>query len=132
MLIRRHPSRQRVKIWDLEKFVSRILSYRPPACGEAPPRLLFPSRMLLVGFNQQWTQKEQEIKQKRKSLCSLKLSESENKIINMVNIFFFFFQFLHLYFIYYKYRTYYYKFTISQINEMQSCLLLSLPFLFVH
>ena len=46
--------------------------------------------------------------------------------------FFFFFPFLHLYFIYYKYRTYYYKFTISQNNEIQSCLLLSLPFLFVH
>ena len=46
--------------------------------------------------------------------------------------FFFFFQFLHLYFIYYKYRTYYYKFTISQNNEMQSCLLLSLPFLIVR
>ena len=54
--------------------------------------------------------------------------------VNMIKFFFFFFffQFLLHYFIYYKYRTYYYKFTISQNNEIQSCLLLSLPFLFVH
>ena len=57
---------------------------------------------------------------------------SYNKLSRIESVLILFFKFLHLYFILYKYRTYYYKFTISQNDEIQSCLLLSLPFLVVH